>query len=49
MKLIKILKFLLGIIILFSIITVSCQRTDLNNESAQKPADEVVDNTSNDV
>ncbi len=45
MKQIKILK-LLGFIIIFSIITISCEKTHLNDESVQTPADEFIDNTS---
>jgi hypothetical protein len=32
--------------VIFSIVTISCQKTDLNDQAVQTPADEIIDNTS---
>ncbi len=48
MKQIKILK-LLGLIIVFSIVSFSCEKTDQIDEPVQTPADEFIDNTSIDI
>jgi len=37
---------LLSMFIIFSILTISCQKTDLNDQAVQAPADEIIDNTS---